>query len=312
MQWWSELPTMQQKVVQELLGWETPRPAADTGLGPDLRAALEAATTAAARIVPRGRRLTLAKATLDSLDCDGRFIDRTETPFAYSPAMVRGQLAHSAITLDMAGRRARPAAEVVSEAWTLFTAAGGAAASYVRGLEGVEADALRNGALQMMLEFRDVFPLLPEKVPVRAEPALAVSLHSGRISMFGRPDFLFGRVERGHRRMLLLDLKTGRRSLERNRAELRFYALLATVKYGVAPFRAATFYLDEASWDAEDISAEALHATARAVGVRAHRAALLTFDRPADGDLRLVPGPACQWCTRAATCPATGPRAVAA
>lgn len=311
--WCRTLPIAQQRVVEDLLSWRAPRPAVDPRLASDLRRELERATSPAAAAVPPGERLSLGKSALEALECDGRFVDRQDTRFAYTPAMVRGQLAHVAITLDLAGRRARTPVEVIEHAWRTFAAAGGPAATFVQALGGVEADALRNEALQVMLEFRDVFPLLPDRAAVRAEPALAVSLHGRRIGLFGRPDFVLGRVDRQHRRMLLLDLKSGRRNPERDRAELRFYSLLATLKYGVAPFRAATFYLDEASWDVEDVISETLRKTASEVGGKAERAARLSFARPPEPALQLTPSAACRWCTRAPACPAVKAlRAVAA
>ena len=310
--WCRTLPLAQQRVVEELLAWRTPRPAVDPDLAPRLRRRLETMTRAAAAAVPAGERLSLGKSALAALDCDGRFLDRHDTRFAYTPSMVRGQLAHEAITLDMAGRRSRDPVDVVAHAWRSFSAGGGPATAFLQSVEGVEADGLRNAAMQLMLEFRDTFPLLPERVPVRAEPGLGVTLHGGRISLFGRPDFVLGRVQRRQRRMLLLDLKSGRGNVSADREELRFYALVATLKYGVAPFRTATFYLDEASWDAEDVDEDLLVQAATGIARKAVRAATLTFARPAEPLLQLTPGAACRWCTRAPACPAVRPRAAAA
>jgi hypothetical protein len=120
----------------------------------------------------------------------------------------------------------------------------------------------------------------------------------------GKPDFAIGRaLHAGRRRLLLVDLKTGRRNALRNLADMRFYALLATLKYGVAPFRVATFYLDEARWDAEDVDDDVLEAAARTVVAKAARAARLA-QPVAETELRLLPGPACDWCGRAPGCPA--------
>lgn len=84
-----------------------------------------------------------------------------------------------------------------------------------------------------------------------------------------------------------------------------FYALLATVATGIAPFRVATYYLDEAAWEHEDIEFDQLEAAARTVADKVARAGQLAGSTPpALDDLRLVASAACRWCTRAPACPA--------
>ena len=48
--------------------------------------------------------------------------------------------------------------------------------------------------------------------------------------------------------MLIVDLKTGLR-YQGHADDLRFYALVETLRIGVPPFRVATFYLDTARWE---------------------------------------------------------------
>lgn len=303
--WRAQLTPRQERVLDGLLGWgpvTAPRPPADDRLVARVRDDVQTATAAAAALVPRGRRLVLGKSALEALSCDGRFVDRDDTPFAYNAAMVRGQVAHTAIGLDFAGGRQRSADEVVVQAWRTFADGGGAAAAFLRGVGGVEADALRADAAALLLEFRDLFPPLPAQVPVRCEPSLGVRLHEGRIGLFGRPDLVLGRAHPTQRRLLLVDLKSGWPSPWRDRAEMRFYALLATLKYGVAPFRIATFYLDDASWDEVDVDESVLEAAVRSLGEKTERAARLTFDRPPPEQWQLQAGPGCTWCSLAPSC----------
>ena len=62
------------------------------------------------------------------------------------------------------------------------------------------------------------------------------------------------------------------------------YALLATLKYGVAPFRVATFYLAEADWDHLDVDEDLLTATVADTAAKIDRAAELLHARPAEED----------------------------
>lgn len=287
-----------------LAGHTMARPAADPEAGRRWRARLEEGTAAAAALVPPGERsgLWLSKSKLDALDCDGRYLDQMETPFAWTSAMVVGDLAHKAIELDLVGDRRRDAAEIVHHAWLAFVDSGHAAAEFLSMLGGAEADDLRARAMRRMLEFREAFPPLPADI-LRAEVDMTVRLHGGAILLRGRPDLVVGRVHGRERRQILVDLKTGNRQ-RHHRADLRFYALLATVKYGVAPFRVATYYLDEADWEHEDVDDDVLEAAVRGLLDKVERAATLDFARPPESALRLVAGPACRWCGRSLSCPA--------
>ncbi|HVL99468.1 MAG TPA: PD-(D/E)XK nuclease family protein [Egibacteraceae bacterium] len=299
-----QLNPVQRRVLDELLAVRRPRPVGDPTVARRLRADLTARTAGAAALVPPGDRgLYLSKGRLDALGCDGRFVDQREGAFRFSPAVVRGTLAHTGIEIDTAGGRVRPPADVLGQAWERFVAED-RAADYVAGLAPVEADALRADALRTVVEFRDQFPPLPSSWHPRTEPALRARLHDGRLTLLGRPDLMIGRPTLDRRRLLVIDLKTGGRHPARHRADLALYALLATVKYGVSPFQVATYYLDEGDWDAVDVDDDLLASAVADVAVKAERAARLAYARPPDRALRLVAGPACGWCTRAAACPA--------
>lgn len=299
----SSLKPPQQRVARDLFLTGRPRPAADLHCAQRLRRLLEDGTATAASLVPAGERLVLGKSALDALSCDGRFVDRLDGPFTWNTSMLRGQLAHSAVAVDHWGARTRSPAQVVDHAWAEFASRGTAAGTFLATLGGAEADALRGQVTTLLLEFRDLFPQLPPSSPVRAEPTFEVVLHDRRIALRGQPDLVLGDADRARRRMLLLDLKSGGGNAQRDRAEMRFYALLATLKYGVAPFRVATFYLDAGTWGVEDVDDAMLTAAAEVVVDKAERAARLTYQRPPEADLRLVPGPACRWCLRARQCP---------
>jgi PD-(D/E)XK nuclease superfamily len=298
----SLLTPAQRRVLTDLLAVDEPRPPADEELVADIRHLLEERTAGTALLQPRGGRgLRLNKTALDALDCEGRYLDHLQGAFSWSPATVLGSLVHAAIELDLSGRQTAEVDAVVRHAWGDFAHRGASAGEYLAGLGGVEADALRAKAAARLIEFRECFPPPDPRWTVRVEPRFTVQLHDGAIELLGRPDLVLGRTHATERRMLLIDLKTGRRSVK-DRADMRFYALLATLKYGCAPFRVATYYLDEAAWDAEDVEADTLEAAARGVAERAAIAARLTWDRPPEGGLRLTPGPSCRWCARAPTC----------
>lgn len=300
----SLLTPPQRRAYHELLAVGAPRPPADEALVAGVRALLDQRTAEVAELaVPGGDPLRLNKTALGALDCEGRYLDQVGAPFSWSPATILGTLVHRGIELDQAGRRTADVPALVSHAWGDLAAQGRSAGEYLASLGGVEADAVRAEAAAKVVEFRECFPLLPAAWTVRVEPRLTVTLHRNRLHLLGKPDLVLGRVHPRERRLLLIDLKTGRRSA-RHRGDMRFYALLAALKYGSPPFRVATYYLDEADWEAEDVDADTLEAAVRGVADKAVAAARLQAAGSRDQPLRLLPGPSCRWCGRAPDCPA--------
>jgi hypothetical protein len=293
----------QMRVWEELLqGHLTERPAADVQTARLLRARLLEVTAAAGDIIPPDGWISFKKSALDALNCDGRFLDRLDSEFFWTTKMVIGDLTHKAVELDQVGGRQRPANDVVHRAWMSFQESGHPAREFLAGLSGAEGDELRGEALRRMVEFRELFPLLPDDF-VRTEADMAVRLHEGRVVLRGRPDLVVGRTRARQCVLVLVDLKTGNRQ-RHHRQDMRFYALLATLKYGIPPFRLATYYLDEGDWEHEDVDDDVLEAAVRHVGEKLNRAALLQFRRPPEDELRLLAGPSCNWCGRNPTCPA--------
>jgi hypothetical protein len=296
------LTPAQRRALDDLLGAGGHRPPADDELAGHVRELVEARTEAAVALRPPGARgLRLNKTALDALDCEGRYVDHLESRFAWTPATVLGTLVHRGIELDHAGDRNVEVDEVVAQAWRDFAGSGDAAGAYLAELGGVEAHGLRADASARIAEFRECFPPLLAHWPVRYEVRLTARLHDGAIELIGKPDLVFGTTHPTERRLLLVDLKTGRRS-RRDRVDMRFYALLATLKYRTVPWRVATYYLDEADWEVEDVDADSLEAAVRGVADRTVTAARLSWARPADDALRLVAGPSCRWCGRAPDC----------
>jgi PD-(D/E)XK nuclease superfamily len=292
----------QQRAWDHLLAVDQPRPAPDPAWPELLHKRLETAALDACEALPGDATLRLNKAALDALNCDGRYLDLRSQPFEWSPRMLLGKLAHRAIELDHAGGFQRPVRDLVEHAWMETATARGSAANFVAELGGVAADGLRGAVSQHVISFRESFPNLPSTAEVRAEKPYTVRLASGRVELRGVPDLVLGRALATQRRVLLVDLKTGSRG-PHHLHDMRFYALLATLSTGIAPFRVATYYLDEASWEHEDIEFDHLEAAARTVADKLGRAAALS-DHPDADQLRLVPGPACGWCRRSTSCPA--------
>lgn len=307
----------QERLREELLGWGQPRPPVDAVDVAALRTDLEARLAAlgddldAAAVATGRRQLVVTKTRLDRLSCDGWQLD--PAPFEHTPANVRGTLVHKVLELDLdagthPGERPDPA-DVVARAWhALATRNPGDPGSLSRWLNTCEeplAAELRADAADLLATFREVWPALPAgAVEVRTEARLDVGLAGGRVRLQGTLDLLLDSPRRDDRaRALVVDFKTGVPRSAHDRAEVRFYALLAALATGRPPFRWATFYVSEGRPEAEDLHAATLEATVRRVVDAVRQAARLTAVRAGAAEERLQGGLWCRNCRRAEDCP---------
>lgn len=300
----------QTRVRAELLAWEAERPHVDPDLAPALREQLEqgAREIFEEHGLPtqggsRGRyddTVWVSKSRLDRLVCDGLYRAALEEPFTWKPAIAVGTLTHRAIEVDHATGRTRDPAQVVDHVWQeVVTRPGDRLAAFANELDEVEAATLRQDVEQLLTEHRDVWPVLPSALHVRSEQSARVELLGGRVVLSGTPDLTLGRVRDDRARMLLVDLKTGLRRPDQERQELRFYALLLTLKHGQPPFRWAVHYVAEGAWDAEDYRPELLQTAVRRTLDGIRQAVRL---RPDDAPERLQAGRWCRFCPRRDTC----------
>src|SRR5207247_2095603 len=92
------------------------------------------------------------------------------------------------------------------------------------------------------------------ELKMRAEVAAGGVVLSGKVDLLlMRPDPSGGRTPL----RLAMDLKTGTPRSE-HAEDMRFYALLIALRYGVPPYRVATFFLESGEWQAEDVTGETL------------------------------------------------------
>ena len=123
--------------------------------------------------------------------------------------------------------------------------------------------------------FQGSFPplreLRREMAPITELPVKA-QLLGGALTLSGKIDLVLGvpdRLEPSRATRLAVDLKTGGAWPE-HAEDMRFYALLMTLRFGVPPYRVASLFLDSGEWQAEEVAEETLfHAADRVVVGRA-------------------------------------------
>jgi PD-(D/E)XK nuclease superfamily len=274
----------------------------DLGLADRLRDRVE---DAAAGLDP-GDPVRLTKATLNQLArCEGSFaaaLDGEREPFAHSPKTAAGTLQHKAIELEAGSREpldpfdlAQRAAERLEDDRRF--------AEYWRDLDRLGQDEVLTETVRRIDLFRASFPPLRDHVRLLAPvPELPVGAQfaGGALTVWGRVDLALCRSEPGLATRVLIDLKGGR-AWPDYPEDMRLYALLYTLRYGVPPLRVATVFLESGEWQPEDVTEETLGRAVDRLASAAAAAAAVRAGRPPE----LRPGRHCEWCPRGLTCPAS-------
>lgn len=257
-----------------------------------------------------GDRLVLTKARLtDAERCESRFeaaLLRESPPFEHSTKTASGLVVHKAVELDVGGRTERDAHGLVEIAATRLADDDEAFATYWSSLADLDRDQLLMGAMTALVLFRETFPplraLRAELAPMtewrlRAELADAALVLDGRIDLsLGRPADPSGR--------LLIDLK-GAGAWPEHAEDLRFYALVHALRFGVAPARLASVFLTSGTWQVEDVTERVLvRAVERVEAAITLAGRLLGSEAGPASAPALSPGRYCAWCPRVSRCPA--------
>jgi hypothetical protein len=247
--------------------------------------------------------LTLSKRSLAFIhQCERLLMTEQSEPFVWTAATACGTVAHKAIELGIHLDRQLPPSRLVALAVDrLIQDDQGPAHWLLTASEGEQAE-LRSAAVDAVTKFEDTFPPIQIGWRPRVESRLRHFLADGRIELSGKVDLALGRprptANGAEARTMIVDLKTGGPGVH-HAADLRFYALIETMRVGVPPFRLASFYLDAGEWRSEDVDEDMLWATARRTsdGIDRLVALHLAGQRPTE-----TAGGQCRWCRAQAEC----------
>ncbi len=289
----------QQRVI-DLLGRHAD---GEIDLGADvagaLRADLEDRLASAAELVPEGCPLFVGKTPLAAFtSCPGRWRALVEAPFNWSVPSVRGTVSHKAIELSLNWRGEVEPGRAVDAAIGRLLDDESSAGRFLRTLSTVELAELRSESVDLVTAFEECFPPLKARWRPVVDGRSRVELAGGRIILVGRPDLTLGQALRSGK--VIIDLKTGDRR-RHHVDDLRFYALIDTLRVGLPPRRLATVYLDAGQPVVEVVTVGVLEAAAERV-VRTVEAMIET--RWGTLPTRLQPGHHCGWCPARERCEA--------
>lgn len=268
------LTPTQQRALDELRGVGGDRPVFPADLAVRLRARLEEALTDVpgriAAVLGDEPQLVVRKRDLEQVHQCERLHMADVGTFQWSPLAARGSVVHKALELSMGMAVPLPPGELVDAAIDRLADLERGVAAFLATADAVEQAELRVAATDMVSKFADEFPPLKKGWRPRVESGLSTQLCEGRVVLKGKVDLALGRADGTTAGVLIVDFKTGS-PVPAHVDDLRFYALLETLRVGVPPFRVASWYLGSGQCHAEDVTEELLLASARRVvdGVRA-------------------------------------------
>ena len=289
-----ELNPTQQAVVDVLgkpAGW-VPLP---TTVVATLRIQLEESLAPLAEKLSPERPLYISKSSLTTVHgCEAHFMASLDT-FEWTLMNVRGTVMHKAVELSINWRGPIEPAELVDEALArLEDEESRGPSEFIAQLSPGDRAQLRGYAVDLYTKFEESFPPLKASWRPVTESAARVELFSGAIFMSTRVDLTLG----GPGSKVIIDLKSGR-IYSNHREDLRFYALVESLRSGQAPRRLATYSLESARADVEEVTEGVLQAAARRVVDGATAIYELTRE---NRQPKLNPGPQCRWCPLKESC----------
>ncbi|MDP1793302.1 MAG: PD-(D/E)XK nuclease family protein [Acidimicrobiales bacterium] len=244
-----------------------------------------------------GQTLWVNKNTIATvLGCETRWRDGDN--FAWTVANAVGTITHRAAELMLVGRHAGPPSDAVDGAIRLLVDENQSFGEFYDAADGAQHAALRAGAIGHVTSLVDGFPPLPRRVLPRTEQTFSHAMSGRTIELRARPDLALGRPSGPDARSLLIDLKTGRPH-QSHADDLRFYALVFTLRWGAAPWRVASYYAADGTWVAEDVDIDVLDAAVRRVADAVRKITEMNVSNRPPG---LTPGPMCRWCALSETC----------
>jgi hypothetical protein len=305
------LTPVQERALRDLMAGDgRDRPLFPPDLAGRLRAELEERLAPAVATLRDGEQLWVTKHRLAELHsrCEGLFLANHlgEGEFGFSTRLAVGMLVHRSVQVGVYRPRLDEA-DLVDAALGQLVRDDPRFADFVGSLDHADRAEMEAEAVRQTLLFRSTFPPFERSWTPAVEVPLSAEAAGGRVVLRARPDIMLGSTDPDdpmRARRLLLELKTGA-DIPEHDEDLRFYALVAALRFGVPPFRVATVHLERGTWRAYDVNEDLLRSAARRVGDAYVRAAALF----AGEDPRLRPGVWCGWCPRGLTCPASSLRA---
>lgn len=288
----------QQEVLEQLGSAPGDRPTFPDEMRTDLRVAIESQVSDA---LGDEKWVFVNKHRLSQVHgCEAKFLDEEENDrFEWTVPIARGTVAHKAIELGVNWNGEPLPTELVDEAIARLENSEEGISDWIRTIEMAERAELRSEAVDRVTQFFECWPPLEPKWRPVAESRVRAELCEGRVILQGKVDLTLGRAQGLTAGKVLIDLKTGGFNPS-HIEDLRFYALVETLRIGTPPRRLASYYLDQGRFVAEDVTEAIIESTVARVIDGTRKMIELTGHRRPPTKL---PGPPCMWCQLIDECP---------
>lgn len=290
-----ELTPVQQQTLEVLGAAGTDRPTFEADLGARLRTQLEGGLRPVLDDLGPDEHLNLSKHLLAQVHgCEARLLaeEADPEPFVVTVPIARGSIAHKAIELGIHWQGEPVPLDLVDEALAVLSVSDHWLTDFLQTCSAAERAELRGTAGDRVAKFFECFPPLQSRWRPVTESRQIVDLAEGRIRLQGKVDLTLGVAKGLQAGKVIVDLKTGTPNPV-HRDDLRFYALLETLRLGVPPRLIASFYLDLGIAHTETVTVDVLDAAVARTVDGARRLAALRAGTAAPV---FRPSPSCRWC----------------
>ena len=289
----------QRRTFEDLLAAGHERPTCPSGLAERLQARVGESTADALSRWTEPSLFATKSFIEQAASCEGLLVANREQPQTGEmlPAVAVGIVSHQAIQLAHT-HPGRSVDDYVGLAITGTSDVDDRFATMWRQTPLASQSNLMTQMVSKVASFLDTFPPLNKAWTPQFEHPIQAKV--GRLTLSARPDLMLGRPRAdGRQTVLIVDFKTGALH-ERHDDEAAFYALVATLRHGVAPFRSTVLSLASGEWSDPEVDEARLMAAADRVGDAVARSVDVLIERRLP---TLTPGDACRFCPARDTCP---------
>ena len=283
----------QQEVIEHLGASPKDRPSFGADLKQHLRKALETSVAHCMEELPNDESIFLSKHRLAQVHgCEEKFLAEENEDFEWQVATARGTIVHKAIESSVNWRKAIEPAVIVDEAVSRFEEDSNSLGHWLRGCSEMQRAEQRSISVDTFTKFLECWPTLkPSWRPV-AESRVRADLCNERLILAGKVDLTLGVAEGQKAGKVIVDFKTVGFSTTHHE-DLRYYALVETLRIGIPPRLVASYYLDQADFVPEKVTEELLESTVRRIAQGVER--IIEIVHMGKTPV-LKPGPSCRWC----------------
>lgn len=289
----------QQDVIDQLGSSPDGRPEFPPDLRHHLRAELTEQLQPVVDLLGGDEQLNINKHDLNQVHgCEVRFLAQDGAPFVVNVPIAVGSVAHKAVELSVHWPVPAEPLDLVDEAIARLTESDQWLADWLQTCSEADRAELRGAANERVVKFMECWPPLKAGWRPATESTLSTELCDDRVKLRGKVDLSLGRSVGQRAGKVIVDFKTGGFS-RTHYDDLRFYALIETLRLGTPPRRLASYYLDSARMRAEDVTVGLLEAAAaRTVDGAATMVELRQGRRPPEAR----PSFSCRWCDQLPVC----------